>query len=207
MGLFLQAFPSLTRAFGQAERVKPRYVASKQRVDNRGVPPDAFLDELIAWGRTAPEDLFTPSAHKDVYANVEHALGPWSGIEQRRAAMLEVMRVLAGFESSWNWDAGRDMTNPRSVAAATMEAGAWQISADSMHFGKDLRALVLRQVGTLDGNDFQRATKQNHPFAMEYVARLLRITVNHNGPVKDHKIDPWLRKDAVAEFLQLLAEP
>ena len=46
--------------------------------------------------------------------------------------------------------------------------------------------------------------KQNHPLAMEYIARLLRRTVNHNGPVKRHEIDPWLRKDAVTEFLGLL---
>jgi hypothetical protein len=46
--------------------------------------------------------------------------------------------------------------------------------------------------------------KQNHQLAMEYIARLLRRTVNHNGPVKRHEIDPWLRKDAVMEFRDLL---
>jgi len=39
---------------------------------------------------------------------------------------------------------------------------------------------------------------------MEYVARLLRRTVNHHGPVKRQEIDPWLREDAVAEFRALL---
>jgi hypothetical protein len=63
---------------------------------------------------------------------------------------------------------------------------------------------VLQSVGTLDGNDFQRVMKLNHMFAMEYVARLLRITVDHNGPVKHHQIDAWLRRDAVMEFMQLL---
>jgi hypothetical protein len=183
-----------------------RYIATKQRVANRGVPPDDFLDQLIAWGRTAPEELFAANAHKDVYANVIQVLGPWKGIEQRRAALLEVMRVLAGFESSWNWDAGRDVTNPNSVTPDTIEAGAWQVSADSMHFGQDLRTLVLQKVGTVDGNDFQRVTKKNHTFAMEYVARLLCITVNHNGPVKRHEIDAWLRRDSVSEFMQFLTE-
>ena len=56
----------------------------------------------------------------------------------------------------------------------------------------------------MKGNDFQRAMKQNHQLAMEYIARLLRRTVNHNGPVKRHEIDPWLRKDAVMEFRDLL---
>jgi len=119
--------------------------------------------------------------------------------------MLEIMRVLAGFESSWNWNAGRDVTNSNSVTPETIEAGAWQVSADSMYFGQGLRNLVLQNVGTLDANDFQRVTKQNHTFAMEYVARLLRLTVNHNGPVKHHQIDAWLRRDAVVEFMRLLA--
>jgi hypothetical protein len=30
--------------------------------------------------------------------------------------MLEVLRVLAGFESSWDWEAGRHVTNPTSNA-------------------------------------------------------------------------------------------
>jgi len=58
---------------------------------------------------------------------------------------------------------------------------------------------VFTKVGSLDGNDFQQAMKQDHKLAMEYIARLLRRTVNHNGPVKRHEIDQWLRRDAVAE--------
>ena len=73
-----------------------------------------------------------------------------------------------------------------------------------MGFGQELKDLVRAQAGSLDPNLFQRAMKQNHPLAMEYIARLLRRTVNHNGPVKRHEIDPWLRKDAVTEFLDLL---
>jgi hypothetical protein len=38
----------------------------------------------------------------------------------------------------------------------------------------------------------------------EYIAHLLRRTVRHNGPVKRHEIDAWLRRDAVDEFLELL---
>jgi hypothetical protein len=66
---------------------------------------------------------------------------------------------------------------------------------------------VLDKVGSLDGDAFQKAMKQDHPLAMEYIARLLRRTVNHNGPVKRHEIDAWLRKDAVAEFQALLDAP
>ena len=63
---------------------------------------------------------------------------------------------------------------------------------------------MLDKVGTLDGNAFQQAMKQNHPLAMEYVARLLRRTTHHNGPVLRHEIDGWLRRNAVAEFQALI---
>jgi hypothetical protein len=71
----------------------------------------------------------------------------------------------------------------------------------------ELKNLVRDKVGSLDGNDFQKAMKRDHPLAMEYIARLLRRTVNANGPVKRHEIDPWLRRDAVQEFQTLLDAP
>jgi hypothetical protein len=178
--------------------------ATKQPVSNRGIPPDNFLDQLVAWGRTAPDDIFAPNSQTDIYSNVFGVLGPWEDLRHRRAVMLEVMRVLAGFESSWDWEAGVDVTNPTSTTPDTIEAGAWQVSANSMGVGEELKDLVLTKVGSMNGNDFQRAMKQNHQLAMEYIARLLRRTVNHNGPVKRHEIDPWLRKDAVMEFRDLL---
>ena len=181
------------------------YSATKQRVANRGIPPDSFLNELVAWGKTAPDDIFKPNTTQDIYSNILSILGPWEGLGHRRAVMLEVMRVLAGFESSWNWNLGRDVHNATSITANTMEAGAWQVSADSMDFGPELRNLVLSKVGSQTGVDFQRAMKQNHPLAMEYIARLLRRTINHNGPTKRHEIDSWLHDDAVREFLGLLS--
>ncbi len=178
--------------------------ATKQKVFNRGVAPDAFLTEMVAWGMTAADDIFVPNENTDIYSRVVGVLGPWNGPQHRRAAMLEVMRVLAGFESSWNWQAGVDTTNPTSVTPITAEAGAWQVSANSIKFGPELKALVLATVGSVDGNAFQNAMKQDHFLAMEYIARLLRRTVDHNGPVKRHEIDAWLRRDAVAEFQMLL---
>jgi len=180
------------------------YGALRIKVSNRGRPPVAFLDELIAWGRTAAPEIFAPNAAQDIYASVREVLGPWRGDLQRRAVMLEVMRVLAGFESSWDWNAGRDVTNPTSVTATTTEAGAWQVSANSIGFGADLRQLVIGRVGTADGTRFQAAMKSDHALAMEYIARLLRHTVNHNGPVKRHEIDPWLSSEAVEELIGLL---
>jgi phosphoribosyl-dephospho-CoA transferase len=47
-------------------------------------------------------------------------------------------------------------------------------------------------------------SKQNHAFALEYTARLLRFTVNHHGPLKHRKIHDWIRRPAVEEFRQFL---
>ena len=84
------------------------FVACKQKVYNRGKPPDSFLDELIDWGRAAPDEVFDRNPNADVYSLVVGNLGPWRDLKHRRAAMLEVLRVLGDFESSWNWNEGRD---------------------------------------------------------------------------------------------------
>ena len=176
----------------------------KQKVLNRGIPPDSFLNELVSWGKTAPEEIFAENRSHDVYSNVVGVLGPWEGPEHRRAAMIEVMRVLAGFESSWHWEAGADPNTAHPELPETREAGPWQVSADSMNFGDELRDLVVTKAGADDPVTFQSAMKSDHLLAMEYIARLLRRTVNANGPVKRHEIDDWLRRDAVEEFKTLL---
>jgi hypothetical protein len=190
------------------------YRATKHPVFNRGIAPDSFLDELLAWGKSAPNDIFAPNHNQDVYSSVVRVLGPYDGVGYRRdvfgyrrAVMLEVMRVLAGFESSWNWNQGSDQDADHKAARqhrvrrpAELEAGAWQVSADSIGHGPELQTLVLRKVGSVEAAAFQRAMKQDHNLAMEYIARLLRRTVRANGPVLHHRIDQWLRRDAVREF-------
>lgn len=176
------------------------YHAVKQAVLNRGVPPDSFLDELIAWGKIARSGIFASSPDPDIYSTIVGVLGPWEGSQHRRAAMLEVMRVLAGFESSWDWQAGRDPDTAHPELPETWEAGAWQVSADSMDIDPELRAVVVARAGTDDPGTFQSCMKSDHSLAMEYVARLLRHSVTHNGPVRRHEIDAWLRRDAVDEF-------
>lgn len=183
------------------------YAATKQHVLNRGTPPDSFLDQLLLWGRLMPDALFDKNDASDVYSSVRNTLGPWTSLGHRRAVLLEVMRVLGGFESSWDWNCGRDTTNSTSVTADTIEAGLWQVSANAMAFGSELRALVQLHAGATDGGTFQRAMKTDHALAMEFIARLLRRTTRHNGPVLRHEIDPWLRRDAVDEFAALLGAP
>lgn len=184
-----------------------RFIATKAKVLTRGTPPDDFLLEMILWGRQAPDRIFEVNQEpNDVYSSVKPFVGPYTSIEQRRAVMLEIMRVLAGFESSWKWNEGVDTTNPTSNTPDTMEAGAWQVSYNSVSFGHDLRALCDSR-GIHDGIKFQQITKSDHPFAMEYIARLLRHTCAHNGPVKRHEIDPWLRREAIGEAIALVFNP
>jgi hypothetical protein len=52
------------------------FQTTKQKVSNRGVPPDSFLDELVAWGRTAPDEIFAPNPYAEVYSNIVGVLGP-----------------------------------------------------------------------------------------------------------------------------------
>jgi hypothetical protein len=185
------------------------YKATKAKVKNRGIPPDEFLDELVEWGRNASDEIFSQNYGKtyDIYLSVWDTLGPYETLLDRRAVMLEVLRVLAGFESSWKWTAGVDITNKRSLShIASAEAGAWQVSADSMGWSHSLKTLVLRKIGSTGPADFRRGMMHNHELAMEYIARLLRFTTAANGPVKDHRIDDWLSREAVKEFKHLLQQ-
>lgn len=181
------------------------YDALKSPVHNRGIPPDKFLDELIAWGKTAEEEIFAPNAIYDIYSSVFETLGPYRTPGYRRAVMLEVLRVLAGFESSWRWNEGRDVNGLHSDTPETMEAGAFQVSANSMAFGPELKALVQAVTGApVKPEDFRAAMMSKPQLAIEYAARLLRRTTAHNGPVKRHEIDEWLKRGAVEEFMKLL---
>lgn len=180
------------------------FVATKSKVANRGVPPDSFLQQLVEWGSGASESIFAVNDEPDdVYGLIRPTLGPWESIMHRRCAMLEVMRVLAGFESSWGWNEGRDTTNPTEDNPETKSAGAWQISWNSRNFGQDLKDQAAHHF-IHDGNHFQSVTKVDHPFAMEYAARLFRHTVKHNGPLKHGVVLDWLRRDAMMEFQELL---
>jgi len=186
-----------------------KFVKTRVKVLNRGIPPVDFLQELVAWGKTASADIFVDkeTQETDVYASVKKDLGPFNDILYRKAGMLEVMRVLAGFESSWKWNTGRDTTNPDENSPDTISAGPFQVSANSMGFGQDLRDLVAPhgiRNAKRDGDAFQALMKTNHTVAFNYISRLLRHTIRHNGPVKRCEINRWLSRDAAKEFQQLL---
>ncbi len=69
-------------------------------------PPVSFLDALVDWALRAPDDIFIPNKRFDIYDSVMGYLGPYGFTVHRKAVMLEVLRVLAGHESTWNWNDG-----------------------------------------------------------------------------------------------------
>ena len=111
-----------TKPVAVAQTPAGKFVKTLVKVFNRGIPPLGFLQELVAWGKTAVEEIFVDkqTKEKDVYASVTEELGPFGDFTHRKACMLEVMRALAGFESSWNWNEGRDKGNVKEDSPDTI---------------------------------------------------------------------------------------
>jgi hypothetical protein len=187
----------------------------KSLVKGRGTPPDAFLQELIDLARKWPVSVYAPNNDpEDVFTRLKPLLAPggWTSLEHRRAALVECLRCLAGFESSWSWKCGVDTTNQTSMANIQgQETGIFQVSFDSLGLddvkgtGDDLHQCVMKYCGALDVHKFIDTMKTNHEFAVIYCALLLRNNFYWDGPIKRHEIDSSLNKDAVAQFQTLLA--
>jgi len=183
-----------------AEFPMPRqYSACLARV-HRSTPPVAFLDELVDWAVLAPGDLFLPNAVFDIYSSVVRQLGPYGFPVHRKAVMLEVLRVLAGRETMWNWNAGVDVGKSVPKTSHNEECGAFQVSADSMDLDQSLKDFAQATLGATDDVTFITGTKSNHRFAIEYTVRLLRITIRHHGPILHGHIHGELSRAAVTEF-------
>ena len=181
-----------------------KYLSTRRSVYNRGKPPIWFLDALVTWARRTPLAFFAPNKRRDVYWSVASVLGPWEGLEHRRAVMCEILRVLAGFESSWTMDVGRDHTNPNVDSPLNEEAGLFQVSPDSMDLDRSLWIFIDERLKSTDPQAFLKAMKTDAQLAIEYAAMVLRVTTRHHGPVRDGKINAHLRRAAVEEFERLL---
>lgn len=182
------------------------FTAAKSHVLNRGNPPDEFLTTLVTCAKAWDDSLVAENDNDDIYSLIEPVLGPWTGILHRRAAMMEAMRVHAGFESSWNWNEGVDVTNKHSVANVTgEETGIFQVSFDSTALDGSLRAYAA-SVGVSMPQAFISSMKLDKPLALEYYARLVRISIQWAGPLKTGAILKWLSRDALAEFQAALVE-
>lgn len=201
-----------------------RFAAALAFVENRGRAPVDFLEELVAWGKTAPAEIFAPNnVAVDAYAVIKSRLGTkqgndasgtpiyvWEGLLHRRAALLELMRVHAGRESSWKWGEGVDRTNARSQRNKTgEETGIFQVSFDSTLLdsteGKDIMGAFLAANGVDDDKPetFIPRMKTDHVFALEFYARLVRVSIAWAGPLIRHGDDsvfPYLNRDSMREL-------
>lgn len=205
------AFSKKVELSNTIEVVPQGWSACKSRVHNRGTPPTWFLDEVLAWGKVASDKHFEANAVYDIYSSVKPQLGPYKNNKHRRAVMLESLRVLGGFESSWRHTAGVDTTNATSMAnKCGEEAGIFQTSQNATYFGTDLKFMQIDMC-----KDYTQKTiclnfiacskdspgnKANRKFVYDFTSLLLRRTVNHHGPVKRKEIHKWLSRACVAEF-------
>lgn len=173
-------------------------------------PPIDFLTDIVALVKQMDNSIFAPNTEvHDVFNGITGWQGEKLSPEwfiHRKAVMLEVLRVLGGFESTWNWNEGKDQSSHHENDEETESAGLWQISYNSRAFGNDLRLLIARW-NILSGYDFQAITKLKKSFAVEYAVRLFRHTTQHNGPLKRGEVQTQLNFDAIEEFKQLLNEP
>jgi len=171
----------------------------------------------VNWGKYAADAIFAVNSDPhDIMAQIEPILGPWKDDNHRRAALMEVLRVLGMFESSGNFDEGKDPDN-HNPNPESWETGAWQVSYDSRTLGRDLSEMLAEEE-IHDAIQFQALMKSDHRLAADYIARLLRHTWKANGPCykdrhifKGHLQDPnesiypWLRKDSMREFQSLIS--
>jgi hypothetical protein len=187
------------------------YSACLSKIPNRGVPPTEFLDQILDTIISLPDDVFAPNDNQDIYSLMYPRLGPengdpWTDLVNRRAAMLEILRVDAGFESSWNWNEGAD-TTAGPETPEQQETGAWQVSADSLGSDSSLSDCLDRLAGAHDPSTFITAMKSNHALAVEYAARLFRFSTRWSGPCNTGMVYRAVSRDAMAEFQSFLTLP
>lgn len=178
--------------------IATRYPVSTQHAR----PPIEFLEQLIDTLNALPDEVFAENKLHDIYAVMKGALGPYTSLLHRKAVMCEVLRVQAGFESDWRWDAGVDSSNARSQAhIESEETGAFQVSFDSIGNGKPELLDFARQHGIDKPETFITKMKTDHKLAIEYCARLLRFSTSWCGTIKNPTmVISHVRRDAVEEF-------
>jgi hypothetical protein len=151
--------------------------------------------------------VFAANNNDDIYSALAPKLGPWQGMLHRRAAMCEALRVLAGFEASWDWNEGVDMEPGEGTGRPKREweTGVFQVSYNSEGIDDSLGDCVERLAGANDINTFLDAMKSNHTLAVEYCARLLRFDTSWDGPINKGWVQGAAWPPAVVEFQNFLS--
>lgn len=175
-------------------------------IKNQGYVPDKFYDEVFETIKAMPDDVFARNPYNDIYSLMSAKLGPFETIAERRAVMVHVVSSMAGQESTWRWNIGRD-PGANNTSWDTQETGAFQTSCNIRNFNPGLTTLIVSSCEDYSGSvcqKFVKCTKGNHRFAIETVARALRFEKNgvpayrHWGPLRRHEVTPFLTKACVA---------
>lgn len=174
-----------------------------------GGVPDSFLFSLLTVGKlemaTHPE-VFAHNDHlgdKDIYNLIGNKFGPLDTLVKRVAAMLEVLRIIAGDESDWNPKEGADTTAGPETPDEE-EAGEFQMSNNSRHLGADLDD-YLNAHGIHTAQDFINGMKSDPAVDIGYVMRLLRDSTRWDGPVNRMWVTNQISTAAFNEWCQLLS--
>jgi hypothetical protein len=186
--------------------LKTKLPACFKKIHNRGVPSERVVDDLIKVIKSTPSSVFAVNPHFDIYSSVYKELGPWRGEKHRRAVMANVLLVMSGYESSWNYQRGRDMSAD-NTSLLTQEAGILQTSCNAQNLppiSKELKEFTLKTCGKNDCQTFITCTKASPWMAYGFVARLIRARLDHHGPLKRKEIHPWLSRQCVAEIESVL---
>ncbi len=172
------------------------------RVHNRGKIPAWFVEDVIAVAKATPDVVFAPNSNYDIYSSIAPQLGPWRDLKHRKAAMVNVVLVAAGYESSWDYSEGRDMS-ANNTSSCTEEAGILQSSGNSNYFSKTLGAYQQQVCGGTSCDNFRACSKSGNStfkkeFPVGHFMRLVRFTIKHHGPLVRKEVNPWLSKACVS---------
>lgn len=196
----------------------------KKQIYNRGVAPDWFFGYLSryladVWNKKRTI-IYAENNNFDVFSTLKMELGPYKDDWYRLGVIGVALWVLAGFESSWRPNLGKDEGN-HNPSIWGEEAGLFQTSADAMGLDPSLRVSFSNITGLpVTTNESTARTfiqwskfkttdsdevKENHfYFAVEMCALTLRKTVHHHGPALREEIDKWVSKAAVLELLEMV---
>jgi hypothetical protein len=160
----------------------------KQTFGGHGPAPEAFFSDLLDWQKTAADEIFAANEEPDdvfgIIKPVLHPDGPWESLMQRKAALLYMGMIHAGYESDWRYQEGVDTTNAASMAHLTgQESGMFQESFDSTFLGHFAMRPFAIANGIDDPADFIARMKSDHRLAFEYYFRSSRISFKWAGPL------------------------
>jgi hypothetical protein len=196
----------------------------KTKVANRGIAPDSFLTELIAWAKNAgpASDIFAPNTVPvDIFTMIKAHLATPAGKDPsgtpyitgtassiaRRPSAKSCASTPAWKAHGAGIAASTARTPPACANIRGQETGIFQVSFDSLDLGRGAMMPFAKAHGIDRVEEFIPAMKRDHQLALEYYARLVRVSVRWAGPIIRQTLDciyPSLSRSAVAAFQRLL---